>query len=535
MIYTKEEAIKKLSNKNWRLNHLYKIITKDKRLITLKANKAQADYRKKRTKRDLILKARQLGFTTEKVIEYLDETIFNENTTTAIIAHRREKVQSIFEIVKLAFKYLPDLLKPRVSYDNKNELTFPDINSKIYVTMDTRSETVHNLHISEIDFMRNPQDILLAALESVPDSGTISIESTANGIGVLYDLWNDKDSEFKKHFYNWLWDKDYKIKTDKSFEELKREYKILAEEYELIEDAPDRFSMTKEQLAFYIKKIRRHKRKVVQEYPLTDREAFISSGKNVFLQSTLQKHNPIKPIEVRFGNEYIWEKPLKGFYYVIGVDTSEGLGKDNAVIEVFNAHTGFQALEFASNDIEPSELGKHVIRIGKEYNNALVVPEINGSGISTVDKIKLVYPNIYRREVLDSRTKELKKSIGWRTTGKTKPKLINDLAEAIREKDLIINSEELLKEMKTFVRTEESGKNGYGAEGGKKDDRVIATALALQGIKYIPSLKPPKTEAQLRFERYIEEKRLQELNPDQPLITSREQHRQFIRLRNRIE
>ena len=266
----------------------------------MRANKAQTDYRRKRSARDLILKARQLGFSTEKLIEYLDDTIFNKNTTTAIIAHKMDKVQSLFEIVKLAFSRLPGELKPKVSYDNRNELAFPEINSKIYVTMDTRSETIHNLHISEIDFMRDPEGILLAAFESVPIDGNISIESTANGVGILYDLWTDKNSEFKKHFYNWLWDDTYRVETEKSLEELEDEYIKLAKEYGLIPDILKRFNIDKEQLAFYIIKIRRHKKKVVQEYPLTDLEAFITSGKNVFSTTALQKHKAIQPIEVKY-------------------------------------------------------------------------------------------------------------------------------------------------------------------------------------------------------------------------------------------
>jgi len=528
----KQEALDKLKDSNWRLNHLYKIKTKERTLKTLQANTTQEHYRKHKSKRDIILKARQLGVTTEKVIEYLDDTISNPNTTSAIIAHKMEKVQSIFEIVKLAFNYLPPLLKPRVNYDNRNELNFPDLNSKIYITKDTRSEMIHNLHISEIDFMRSPEDILLAALESVPIGGKISIESTANGIGILYDLWNEKDSEFKKHFYNWLWDKNYAIDTEDSFEDLKAQYDDLAQRYGLIADAYNKFGMTKQQLNFYIKKIQRHKKMVVQEYPLTDLEAFIVSGKNVFTADILQKHQPVEPIEVKYDDLLIWEKPLKGFFYSMGVDTSEGLGRDNAVITVLNAYTGNQAAEMATNNISSGELARYVISIGKEYNNALIVPEINSSGISTLDKIKYIYNNIYRRTVLDTRTKEQKQSLGWRTTGASKPKLINDLDEATREADIVINSKECLKEMKTFVRTEDQGKQGYGAEGSKKDDRVIALGLALQGIKYVPQMKAPKTEAQKRLEEWVANKEMQEIYPEgSSIITARNRHKQFIRFK----
>lgn len=472
------------------------------------ANKAQAHYRQNSSKRDIILKARQLGFSTEKLLEYLDDTITNKNVNTAIIAHTKEKVQTLFEIVKLAYKHLPDLLRPRVSFDNRNELYFPDINSKIYVTIDTRSEMVHDLHISELAFMKRAEDVLLAAFESVPDTGTISIESTANGMsGAMYEIWQDEQSEFKKHFYNWLWDDTYRLATHKTFDELKAEYKSLALEYGLIQDAVKRFNLDKEQLNFYILKTRRHRRKVKQEYPLTAEEAFLAAGRNVFSDYALQKHQAISPIDKKWGDVSIWEYPLKGFNYVIGCDPSEGTGNDNAVIEVINAYTGYQAAEFARNDVPPNELGNSLLAIASFYNHGLIVPEIN-FGLSTLDKIKTTYYNIYSREVFDKRIHQKRTSLGWRTTGTSKPKLVSDLDEAMREGYITINSAEALKECRTFVKTENAGRYGFGAEGTKKDDRVIALGLCIQGVKYLPSFKPPKTEAEIQLERWIEEKQL---------------------------
>jgi len=502
MPITEKQALETIKNKNWRLSHLYKIRTKDRKLITFVPNKPQAHYLKNESIRDVILKARQLGFTTLKLIEYLDDTIFTPNTVTAILAHKKMKVEKIFEIVKLAYENLPPLLKPKVSFDNRNELYFPEINSKIYVASETRSETVFNLHISEFDFMRRPEEILLAALESVPeDGGRISIESTANGIGQLFQIWNDPETEFKKHFYNWTWDDTYRSKTDKTMEELKSRYSVLAKEYALIPDIVKVLKIDKEQLAFYLRKINRHKIKAKQEYPSIDREAFISFGRNVFGESILQKHTELPPIEVKWGNLKIWEQPMKGFKYVMGVDTSEGLGKDNSVIEVFNAHTGFQAAELADNNISAGDLADFARNIGLYYNKAFIVPEINSSGISFVDNIKKVYYNIYQRESFDRRNNRTK-SLGWRTTGTSKPLLVNDLVRFADDKDIIINSKEALNEMKTFVRTDEIDKKGYGAEGSAKDDRVIAIGLVVQGIKGTPYMRTPKSLAQKRQELY---------------------------------
>ena len=536
MTLTQEQAKEMLSDKGWRQNHMYKIKTKDKRLSIMIGNKAQEHYRQNRTRRDMILKARQLGFSTEKIIEYLDDTITNENTTTAILAHKKEKVQTLFEIAKMAYNKLPTLLKPRVSFDNRNELYFPDLNSKIYITTDTRSETVHNLHISEFAFMRNAEDVLLAALESVPEKeGNISIESTANGmVGPMYEMWEDDKNEFTKHFYNWMWDVEYTTETHKTMEELMMDYTSLAIEYGLIPDIVERFNLTKGQLNFYIGKVRRHKNKVKQEYPTTALEAFIASGRNVFSVDVIQKHQAMKPIEKKWGDVLIWEQPLKGFQYVLSADTSEGLGQDNAVIEVFNAHTGFQAAELADSFLPPDELARYAIRIAKHYNNALIIPEINGSGLSFLNAIKNVYYNIYRRDVFDKISGKTKQSLGWRTTATTKPLLVDELENAMRAKDIEVNSSKALNECKTFVRTDDPNKHGLGAEGGKKDDRVIAMGLCVQGFKYLPRFKPPKTEAQKRLEDYIEEKRLSKAFPHHKTrLINRKRPRQYIRLNNK--
>ena len=111
-----------LGSKEWRMNHLYKIKTKDKTLITFKRNEAQQNYSRRKGNRNLILKARQLGFTTDCLIDFFDDTITNANTNTAIIAHKQDKVVKMFEIVKRAYDSMPESIRPRSSLDNRNEI-----------------------------------------------------------------------------------------------------------------------------------------------------------------------------------------------------------------------------------------------------------------------------------------------------------------------------------------------------------------------------------------------------------------------------
>lgn len=499
----------KIASPEWRLSHLYKITTKDRRLAIMKPNPAQTDYYKNRSLRDMILKARRIGFSTFRLIEMLDDTLTTNNINSAVIAHERDKVQKLFKIIKLAFNHLPEELKPRVSYDSKNELEFPDLNSKIYVAMDTRSETVHNLHVSEVAFIRDVEDKMLGILESVPNEdqgGKICFESTANGMGgYYYDTWDDERNEFKKHFYNWVWDPENSTKTDEEWDELIGEYIPLADQYGLIPRIWDDLKLTKEQFRWYIAKARRNKKKMAQEYPSTALEAFITSGRNVFDMRDIQAHKAITPIMRKWGKLEIWEEPLEDAVYSIGVDVGEGLGLDNSVIEVYNAGTGVQAGEYVSNDIPPEELGEMVVAVAKYYNHALVVPEINNQGIATLNKIKnLKYTNrVYRREIFDKNSKSyVKRGLGWKTTKGNKAVLISNMNEALSDKTITINSEIVLKETRTFVYTDEGGRQGMGAENGKKDDTIIATSLALWGFKELPSMKKKKSIAQEKMEEH---------------------------------
>lgn len=516
-----KQALEKFNDPIWRLSHLYQIKTKDKQIRPIKPNNAQMEYLSNESNRDMILKARQLGFTTLKALQLLDYAIFNKNVSCALIAHKRDTVTVLFEIIRLAYDKLPadPRIKPKTSYENRNELYFPDLNSKIFVALDTRGETIHNLHVSELAFVENAEEKMLGILESVPKDGIISFESTANGMsGYFFETWEDEKNEFRKHFYNWMLDPDYTEHTELSMEGLEMEYRPLQIRYELIPEINVRYNLSMEQFAWYIAKVRRHKHKTPQEYPTNEEEAFVASGRNVFHISDLKKHETRDPIDRLWGDLLVWEKPLKGFLYTIGCDPAEGIGEDNSVIEVLNAHTGEQVAEFATNSVKPDILAGYLMEIGNYYNKGFIVLEINNHGLAVLNAIKHKYYNIYRREVFDKNSREYKQALGWQTSQRTKPLLIDALEEAIRVLDVKINSVTTIKELKTFVQTDEQGKQGFGAEGSNKDDRVIALGLAFQGIKHLPKMKRPKTQAEVKLEEYIEKKKAEVagLLPAQP-------------------
>lgn len=164
------EDKKRIWNRWWRIEHLYWIQTKKAgEKVRFKLNRVQ-----KRLKRYLlywhlflILKARQEGVSTFYLIFHLDRTLFTPNCTTCILVHRRDSLKKLFNIIKIAYESCPDSIrladgtvwhKPKAKYDNVNELYFEELDSRIYVALEVRSDTLHGLHVSEAHHSRGTPD-----------------------------------------------------------------------------------------------------------------------------------------------------------------------------------------------------------------------------------------------------------------------------------------------------------------------------------------------------------------------------------------
>ena len=176
----------------------------------------------------------------------------------------------------------------------------------------------------------------------------------------------------------------------------------------------------------------------------------------------------------------IYETPTREVDYFIGVDGSEGTGQDYSVIEVINKE-GMQVCQFRSNKVAPHEVAKVVNELGLWYNRALIVVEKASGGHVILDRLvhNFKYKNLYKYKDYDVKGRVVKK-VGFNTTSKSKPLLINNFVELFDNNDIYIKSIDLLNEMKTYVYTD-GVKMGNG-NGGKHDDTVIAFALAIEGM-----------------------------------------------------
>src|SRR3546814_2636217 len=96
---------------------------------------------------NVILKARQRGFSTIIQLMILDMCVFHKNTSAGIIAQSREDSESIFdEKIRFAYDRLPYSIRSRVTAktDSARELSFSN-GSKIRVGTSLRGGTLQAL------------------------------------------------------------------------------------------------------------------------------------------------------------------------------------------------------------------------------------------------------------------------------------------------------------------------------------------------------------------------------------------------------
>jgi hypothetical protein len=214
----------------WRLSNLYTITDKAGRRVPFRPNTAQAALLEELHSANIILKARQLGFTTLCCLIYLDACIFTPNTRAGVIAHKLDDAKVIFrDKIKYPYDQLDEGLKaaaPAVQ-DSADTLTFAN-NSSIPVSTSMRSGTLQYLHVSEFgkicaQYPEKAREIVTGALNTVEAGQFIVIESTAEGQeGAFYRMCQEARSlatagrplsplDWKFHFFPWWKDEAYTL------------------------------------------------------------------------------------------------------------------------------------------------------------------------------------------------------------------------------------------------------------------------------------------------------------------------------------
>ena len=502
---------------------------KDKKgnIVPLKLNKPQARFYEQIQAlrklglpvRVLVLKARQMGFSTVIGGMLFWDSATSFNAQSLVVAHQDEATNNLFAMSKRYYENLPEPVKPLRKASNGRELEFAaptnappgtlGLNSSIRVATAGgrgigRSFTFKNAHLSEFAFWPgNKNETLTGVMQAVPNEPEtmVAIESTANGYDQFKDMWDEATEAWNRgerdgwcpFFAAWHEMDEYRMTPPPDFRQTEEE-----------EQLAETYGLDDEQLAW-----RRWSIKVNcggdinlfrQEYPASPEEAFLASGTCIFDQNAIvlwlehvrekviargryaydydgQRITGIRWEEASDGEIVLFAEPREGCPYVIGGDTagdSGGEWSDFFVGQVLDNTTGLQVARLRGR-MDEDEYARQMYCLGFTYNKALIGVEINFSTHLVKELDRLNYPNLYVREMTDTYTGKLKKAYGWKTDPITRPDLIATLKEVARDNLHLIQDEETLKEMLSFAKNQRGRPE---ALPGKHDDCVMALGIA---------------------------------------------------------
>lgn len=460
--------------------------------------------KEKKPIRIVILKARQMGFSTLTESILFKETTTKFNVNTGIITHQDEATTNLFNMSKRIYDYLPDEMKPALKNSNAKELIFDNeqgtgLKSKIKCMTAGgkgvgRSDTFNNLHISELAFWPGDKKVTLTGLlQAVPNlSNTIVIiESTANGFEYFKEIWDKAvkgENDFIPLFVGW--------------NEL-REYAMPYTGFELTLDEKElqiKYNLTLEQLSWRRWCIKNNCGGDIetfkQEYPINPFEAFISTGSCYFnkeiIINRIKEIENNQPLKVGYfsytfnenkisninwyddekGYIKIYKDVEKGHPYVLGGDTA-GEGSDNFTGLVIDNSSGKQVATL-KKELDEDEYARQMYCLGMYYNTALIGIENNYSTYPTKKIKEYRYPKIYLREIEDSIAEKIQDKFGFVTNKATRPIILSILKEILRDNVNWINDVEILKEALVFIKNE---KGRPEAQLGEHDDLIMGLAI----------------------------------------------------------
>lgn len=215
----------------------------------------------------------------------------------------------------------------------------------------------------------------------------------------------------------------------------------------------------------------------------------------------LIKNPSIRFMEDPSGPIRIYRMPKKQVPYVLGGDTA-GDGSDYFANQVIDNITGEQVAVLHQR-YDEDIYADQTYCMGIYYNCALLGVEANYSTYPVKRLQNHRYPKQYAREKPDTYTGRTSLSYGWLTEKRTRPILIAEAVQIVRENAGLINDRETLEEMLNFVRNPKK-KGRPEAAPGSHDDLVMAYGIAL-AIRRQQSKEAGFTEADVPYGYYTKE------------------------------
>ena len=395
---------------------------------------------------------RQSGKSVTVTAFMLWLVLFHPEQSIAILANKERLARDLLGKIQLAYEHLPLSLQQGVLEWNKGSLLLEN-QSKI-IAAATSSSAVRGgsynlLFLDEFAFINdNIASEFFASVYPTISSGKDSrviIVSTPKGMNHFYKMWIDA-------------------------QEGRSSYQPI----EIVwNEVPGR------DLGFKEETIKN-----------TSNEQWMQEFECEFLGSTNTLINPAKLRQLVFlnpiqsdGSMKLYKEPEENHYYCMVADTSRGVGLDQSAFIVYDVtQLPYEVVAtYKNKDISPLMYPEVLARVGKKYNNAYIMVEVNDIGQQVADILhyELEYENMMMSAVKGRSGQVVgggfSKNIlyGVRTTKSVKRIGCSNLKDIIENDKLLVQDADIIMELSNFVQRGSS----YAAEDGQHDDLAMCCVL----------------------------------------------------------
>jgi hypothetical protein len=396
---------------------------------------------------------RQTGKSTTCVSYLLHYAVFNDNVNIAILANKASTARDLLGRLQLAYENLPKWMQQGIISWNKGSLELENgskISSNSTSSSAVRGGSYNVIFLDEFAFIPNHiADDFFASVYPTISSGQstkVIIVSTPRGMNHFYRMWHD--AERGKNEY---------VPTDVHWSEV-----------------PGRDENWKAQTISNTSE---------QQFKVEFECEFLGSVNTLINATKLKNLVYEDPIKRNKGLD-IYENPIEEHNYLITVDVSRGIGNDYSAFIVFDiTNFPYKAVaKYRNNEIKPMLFPSIINEVGKGYNNAWILVEVNdiGDQVANILHFDLEYDNILMcamrgraGQIVGSGFSGKKSQLGLRMTSAVKKLGCSNLKTLLEDDKLLINDYDMISELTTFAQRH----NSFEAEEGCNDDLAMCLVI----------------------------------------------------------
>jgi len=448
-----QEWIKSSKDPIYFIENYCKIVSLDHGLIPFKLYECQKEKVEviHNNRKVILMEGRQQGKTTTSAAYILWYTLFQSNKQVAILANKATAAREVLSRYQLMYEHLPDWMQQGVTGWNKGDIELEN-GSKVFTAATSasgiRGKSVNMLYVDEAAIIPNTvaEDFFTSVYPTISAGETtkILLSSTPLGYNHFWKFWND--AENKRNDFVPLFIPYWKIpgRDEKWAEAQKRQLGDLKYNQEVL-------------------------------------CKFLGSSLTLINADVIARMSLATPVYSKNGLD-LYEMPIKSHTYVIVADTAKGVGGDYSAFTIVDiTEVPYKMIgKYRNNNISPLLYPNMIYEVGKQFNNAFVLVEINSSEqVPYILYQELEYENLIfvnrtsQSQVVSGGFGGGKTQLGVTTDKRVKRIGCHNFKSLVEENKLIIQDAETISEISTFIEK----KLSYEADDGYHDDLVMSLVL----------------------------------------------------------